>query len=194
MTFFAAGQQTAKSDPVFQSGITIRGKASTTTGDLIGMETAIAKVACKTRGCANSAVIAFLGRDFCLDHFFSSCYERLDLLEPMIRARALDVVEVEAARAFLQECSHRALFISLRHAPLTNLDRSRLLEILLSCGDLELLLRKPGLPHSAKGGHEPPNRFADGSKPQNGDSLSQGKEPHEFNNRTSAIPQFSPCE
>jgi hypothetical protein len=158
------------------------------------METAIAKVACKTRGCANSAVIAFLGRDFCLDHFFSSCYERLDLLEPMIRARALDVVEVEAARALLQECSHRALFISLRHAPLTNLDRSRLLEILLCCGDLERLLRKPGLPYLAKGGHEPPHRFADESKPQNGDRLSQGKEPHEFNNRTSAIPQFSPCE
>jgi hypothetical protein len=158
------------------------------------METAIAKVACKTRGCANSAVIALFGRDFCLDHFFSSCYERLDLVEPMIRARALDVVEVEAARAFLEECSHRALFISLRQEPLTNLDRSRLLEILLSCGDLELLLRKPGLPHAAKGGHDRPNRFADGCKPQNGDSFSQGKEPDEFNNKTGAIPQFSPSE
>lgn len=158
------------------------------------METAIAKVACKTRGCANSAVIALFGRNFCLNHFFSSCYERLDLLEPMIRARALDGVEVEAARAFLQECSHRALFISLRQEPLTNLDRSRLLEILLSCGDLELLLRKPGLPHSAKGGCEPANRFTDGCKPQNGDSHSQGKDPDEFNKRTRALAQFSPSE
>jgi hypothetical protein len=100
------------------------------------------KIDCSTSGCENSAMIVLEGQHFCLDHFFSSCYERLDQLEGRVRRCSLDAVEAKAVRVFLQECSDRALFISLRYDLLTNLERSRLLEILLSCSELQLLLRR----------------------------------------------------
>jgi hypothetical protein len=106
------------------------------------MKIASVKIGCSTSGCENSAMIVLDGQHFCLDHFFSSCYERLDQLEPSIRRCSLDASEAKAVRTFLQECSDRALFISLRYDLLTNLERSRLLEILLSCSELQLLLRR----------------------------------------------------
>jgi hypothetical protein len=106
------------------------------------MDILTSKESCKTDSCANSAVIAWAGQELCLDHFFSSCYEKLDMVEPMVRGRFVDATEVRAVRAVLEECSNRALLISLRHEHLNNLDRSRLLEILLLCGDLQLLLSR----------------------------------------------------
>jgi hypothetical protein len=106
------------------------------------MEKAASRIECNAAGCINSAVVVISGRDVCLDHFFASCYEQLDLLEPKIRGRALDGASIHAAKHFLEECSNRVLLISLQYEQLTNLERSRLLEILLSCGDLQRVLRR----------------------------------------------------
>ena len=100
------------------------------------------KESCKAVSCVKPAVISLATRELCLDHFFFSCYERLDTLEPMVRSRALDATEVQAIRGLLEECSNRTLLVCLRHEHLTNLDRSRLLEILLLCGDLQQLVSK----------------------------------------------------
>jgi hypothetical protein len=106
------------------------------------MNIASVKIDCSSSGCENSAMVVLNGQHFCLDHFFSSCYDRLDQLEPLVRRCSLGAAEAKAVRAFLQECSDRALFISLRYDLLSNLERSRLLEILLSCSELQLLLRQ----------------------------------------------------
>ena len=98
---------------------------------------------CRTSHCAESAVITLAGQDLCLDHFLACCYERLDRLEPMVRSRSLEAAEILAAGAFLKECSNLSLLICLRHEHLSNLDRSRLLNILLLSGDLQLRLSKP---------------------------------------------------
>jgi hypothetical protein len=98
------------------------------------------KESCKAGSCAKPAVISLAARELCLDHFFFSCYERLDTLEPMVRSRALEATEVQAVRGLLEECSNRTLLVCLRHECLTNLDRSRLLDILLLCGDLQQLV------------------------------------------------------
>ena len=98
------------------------------------------KESCKAVSCVKPAVISLATRELCLDHFFFSCYERLDTLEPMVRSRALDATEVQAIRGLLEECSNRTLLVCLRHECLTNLDRSRLLDILLLCGDLQQLV------------------------------------------------------
>jgi hypothetical protein len=108
---------------------------------------------CKAGGCANSAVIALAGREFCLDHFLASCYEQLDMLEPKLRRRALQAGEVRAAKDFLEECSNRTLAVCLRTERLTNLERSRLLDILLSCGDLQVMLRGAHLGESDFAAH-----------------------------------------
>lgn len=106
------------------------------------MDKTTRKIECHASGCVNSAVVVIAGRDVCLDHFFASCYEQLDTLEPKIRSRSLEDASIHAAKHFLEECSNRALLISLQYEQLTNLERSRLLEILLSCGDLQRLLHR----------------------------------------------------
>jgi hypothetical protein len=75
-----------------------------------------------------------------LDPFFTSCYEQLNSLEAKIRSRALDADAAKAAESFLEECSVRTLVICFRKEPLNNLERSRLLDILLSCRALQLRL------------------------------------------------------
>ena len=100
------------------------------------------KPECEEGYCANSAVIALELRDLCLDHFLACCYERLDRIEPMVRSRSLEGAEILSADAFLKECSNLVLLICLRFENLSNLERSRLLNILLLSGDLQLRLCK----------------------------------------------------
>lgn len=101
---------------------------------------------CSEANCRTKpVVIGLAGQNFCLEHFFEKCYERLDAFEPMVRSRPLDAAAAQAARAFLEDCSDRALTICFRHPTLTNSDRSKLLDILLLCGDLRLQVRKPPL-------------------------------------------------
>ena len=70
------------------------------------------------------------------------------MLEPKLRRPALEAGEVRAAKDFLEECSNRTLAVCLRAEQLTNVERSRLLDILLSCGDLQLMLRGAHLGNS----------------------------------------------
>src|SRR5579859_640533 len=107
----------------------------------LGMEQA--KRDCKLNICANSAVISLESLDLCIDHFLSSCYERLDNLEPLVRTRSLEESQRRSAYVFLEESSNCALLIALRQEHLTNLDRSRLLNILLLTRHLQLLLKNP---------------------------------------------------
>jgi hypothetical protein len=117
------------------------------------MDTTAVRTDCNSSGCENSASTVLSGQDLCLDHFFASCYQQLDKLEPKLRRGALLPAETSEARIFLEECSNRVLYISLRSVSLTNLERSRLLEILLSCGDLQNLLRRPTIHRPTNSGH-----------------------------------------
>jgi len=65
---------------------------------------------CQLDFCTKSAIISLESLGLCLEHFLSSCYERLDCLEPMVRSRSLK--EPRVAYAFLEECSDRALLLA----------------------------------------------------------------------------------
>ncbi len=112
------------------------------------MDMESARQECKVSSCAKSAVTDLAGRDLCLDHFLTSCYECLDKLEPIVGRPSLEGPESLAVSAFLEDCSKRALLICLRHEYLSNLERSRLLNILLQAGHLQLQLRKPAIMHA----------------------------------------------
>ena len=99
------------------------------------------KAKCQLDSCANSALISLESLGLCLEHFLSTCYERLDNLEPKIRRRTLEQTQVQTVYAFLEECSDRALLIALQQDNLSNLDRSRLLNILLLTRHLQLFLK-----------------------------------------------------
>jgi hypothetical protein len=100
---------------------------------------------CSAFECTSSGVVVLAGQHLCLDHFLIECYQRLDRIEPVIRNYRLDQEAAGSARAVLQECANQTLLVCLRHPSLNNLERSRLLEILLRCGDLQVLLHRCSL-------------------------------------------------
>jgi hypothetical protein len=79
--------------------------------------------------------VAALGSEaFCLDHFCTRCYEILDGID---RLRESDESACSGKQQFLaDECARRALDICMSGRTLSNLERARLLDILLWCGDV----------------------------------------------------------
>lgn len=62
-------------------------------------------------------------------------------MDPRGRKFRRETANTAAMRLFVEECSHKALEASFRCESLTNLQRGRLLDILLWAGELFLLLR-----------------------------------------------------
>src|SRR2546430_16140849 len=64
-------------------------------------------------------------------HFFLRCYARLEAVDPRGQKSREDRVDLASMRAFIEECSQKALEVSLHYKNLSNLERARLLDILL---------------------------------------------------------------
>jgi hypothetical protein len=112
-------------------------------GDLGKMETSAAEQNCSLESCAKNAAVVLAERRLCLEHYFEWCYQQLEDLESQVRRKSMEVTKDTALRTQIEECSNRTLTVSLQHEPLTNQDRSRLLDILLWTGDLLYLMRAP---------------------------------------------------
>jgi len=112
---------------------------------LAGMDTKVGKRSCWVGSCGSAAITTLGHQSLCLNHFLIRCYERLDGLDPRGRKFSAEPVDVVSMRAFIEECSRKALDVSLQSQNLSNLQRGRLLDILLWAGELFLLLRAPRL-------------------------------------------------
>ena len=84
---------------------------------------------CSMDSCKNAAVALLAEQNLCLDHFLSQCYGYFDCLD------------ARRTKTFVEECSRQALDVSLRYSNITNLQRGRLLDILLWAGELFIMLR-----------------------------------------------------
>jgi len=100
---------------------------------------------CLVGSCGGAAITALDHQALCLNHFLLRCYERLEVLDPRGRKFSAEPVDVGSMRVFVEECSRKALDVSLQCKSLSNLQRGRLLDILLWAGELFLLLRAPRL-------------------------------------------------
>ncbi|HYL65174.1 MAG TPA: hypothetical protein VE077_21375 [Candidatus Methylomirabilis sp.] len=88
--------------------------------------------------------MATLGQQtFCLGHFIELCYENLQRIDPRGQKEGRVSLDAASMRAFIEECSKQALEVALRSQDIDNLQRGRLLDILLWAGELFLLLRAP---------------------------------------------------
>jgi hypothetical protein len=112
-------------------------------GDLGKMEATASNQSCSLNSCLRPTAVVLAGQNLCLEHFFEWCYQRLEELDCKVHRKQLELTHDENLRGLVEECSNRALAVSLQHEPLTNQDRSRLLDILLWCGDLQYVLRSP---------------------------------------------------
>jgi hypothetical protein len=110
-----------------------------------GMDTMLGKRNCRVGSCGGTAITTLDHQTLCLNHFLLRCYERLEGLDPRGRKFSAGPVDVVSMRAFIEECSRKALDVSLQSENLSNLQRGRLLDILLWAGELFLLLRAPRL-------------------------------------------------
>lgn len=104
--------------------------------------TAKAKDACAVEGCSAAKVATLDNQPLCLDHFFTKCYTTLECFDRWRAhsshklATESQTVSGEQVRAFLQACSGQALNVSLQCKEMTNLQRARLLDVLLWAGEL----------------------------------------------------------
>jgi hypothetical protein len=112
---------------------------------LAGMDPKVGKRSCWVGSCGSAAITTLDHQALCLNHFLMRCYERLDGLDPRGRKFSAEPIDVISMRAFIEECSRKALDVSLQSQTLSNLQRGRLLDILLWAGELFLLLRVPRL-------------------------------------------------
>jgi hypothetical protein len=105
--------------------------------------TKLAERNCTEAACDSAAITSLDRQPLCLDHFLLRCYAKLEAVDPRTEKGREEPVDLAALRAFIEECSHKALEVSLQCENLSNLERGRLLDILLWAGELFLLLRAP---------------------------------------------------
>src|SRR6266481_5169815 len=110
-----------------------------------GMDTKLEKRDCSVGSCGSAAITTLDRQTLCLNHFLLRCYEKLEGLDPRGRKFSAEPLDLVSMRAFVEECSRKALDVSLQSENLSNLQRGRLLDILLWAGELFLLLRAPRL-------------------------------------------------
>jgi hypothetical protein len=121
------------------------------------VDTKVAEQNCSEPACDGAAATALEQQALCLNHFLLRCYARLEAVDPRGQKSRQERVDLAAMRAFIEECSRRALEISLQREDLSNLERARLLDILLWASELFLVLRAPRVASAESSG--PPNPF-----------------------------------
>jgi hypothetical protein len=108
------------------------------------MDTLLGNRNCCVDRCECAAAACLADQALCLSHFIRDCYDQLDRIDPRAQKKAAVEGELRGMRNALEECSEQALRICLSGRPLNNLERGRLLDILLRAGELYVLLRLPG--------------------------------------------------
>ena len=107
------------------------------------VDTNLAERNCCERACDSAAATSLDQQALCLNHFLLRCYTKLEALDPRGQKSRQERVDLASMRAFIEECSNKALEVSLQCENLTNLERARLLDILLWASELFLVLRAP---------------------------------------------------
>ena len=98
---------------------------------------------CITSTCEEDGVAMLAGKSHCLEHFFERCYQRLDRLDPVARGKSREWAVHDGAPKEIEELVRQVLIVCLQHKNLNNVDRSRLLDILLWAGELQFVMRVP---------------------------------------------------
>lgn len=91
---------------------------------------------CGFGGCDVSKAVVFGGEHLCCEHFIVRCYELLESADLNRRRNGSRSFDAAPVRESVDECLQKALEISMSIENLNNLQKSRLLDILLWAGEL----------------------------------------------------------
>jgi len=97
---------------------------------------------CRIAGCDQDVAASLDGDSFCREHFISVCYARLDQYDKLRKGEGLGILDTETVRRFIHECTRNADAIEQSVRNLNNLDRAKLLHIILSASELGRHLRR----------------------------------------------------
>jgi hypothetical protein len=97
---------------------------------------------CSSMRCSEPVAAVIEGENFCRRHFIDTSYMRLELYESMLKTRTVGAAETESIRRFIHECSRQADEIENSTSDLDNLDRAKLLHIILTASELGRYLRR----------------------------------------------------
>jgi PilZ domain-containing protein len=97
---------------------------------------------CAVPGCNRQALAELEGSALCFEHFISTSYARLDRCLQVLDERPFRDSSSELVRKFIQECADQASNIARNVRSLENLEKARLLDVLLRAADLMRHLRR----------------------------------------------------
>ena len=97
---------------------------------------------CAHSGCGSISEATLENKKLCRKHFIETCYARLDEVTEQIKQKKVRGFASESVRHFLAECTRQVASEALRAPQLSNLERSRLLHILLLASELTHHLRR----------------------------------------------------
>src|SRR5665213_1030253 len=97
---------------------------------------------CTFADCSQTVAASLDGQEHCREHFISECYGRLDRYDEIRRGPGLSATDTESVRRFIQECTRSADEIEFAGQDLNNLERAKLLHIILTASELGRHLRR----------------------------------------------------
>ena len=97
---------------------------------------------CSIESCDQAVSATLEGEALCRGHFISACYEQLERYDEMQKAHRLSVADAESVRRFINQSSRQADEIEHNTKEIDNLERARLLHIILWANELGSHLRR----------------------------------------------------
>jgi len=97
---------------------------------------------CGIAGCGQAVAATLEGEALCRTHFISACYTRLDEYDEQRRGNGAGIANTESMRRFIHECTRSADEIEHAGQNLDNLERAKLVHIILTANELGRLLRR----------------------------------------------------
>jgi hypothetical protein len=116
--------------------VPVRGREKTdATGDLGELRAMPVHKRCRYADCQELQITAIGDEDLCCDHFVLRCYEFLEQIDAERAKSGADIFHSANLRSAVNSCLQGALEVSLKSETLDNLQKARLLDIMLWAGE-----------------------------------------------------------
>jgi hypothetical protein len=127
------GERDWEMEMLVESGeLRSQGKFHGTQGEIVAMGDA---KRCYRHDCTRPVAATLGSETLCLEHFCSQCYQLLEKIDQRTSGAKLTAFTPE--QIFLaDDCARKAIDVCLSANSLNNLERARLLDILLWCGEI----------------------------------------------------------
>lgn len=97
---------------------------------------------CEVQNCEHPAIASLESRAVCREHFISGCYDLIEDYQRRMQELGFREATAESLRSFLLSCTRQAIDLAQSLDDLHNLERARLLDILMRASDLARNLRR----------------------------------------------------